>query len=145
MTWVHDGIYAGGGDHIPVAWGSFADQTGIQAVVHLRRGAPAEFGGPPPAAFLWLNLDGEEEAGVEERWLAGNFVAEQLAAGRKVLLHSSRARHRTRWVYVAYQVCVGRQLRAALRQAAQRPWLSPYYTDRAVWEDFSRAVASRRG
>lgn len=144
MTWVHEQIYAGGGDHIPGSWESFADQSGIKAVVHLRAGSPAAFRGRPPEAFLWLSLEEEDEAGVEDRWLAGRFVAERVGAGDKVLLHSSLGRHRTRWVYVAYQICTGRQVRAALREAAQRPWLGPYHTDRALWETFAQAVRTRR-
>jgi len=143
VTWVEDRIYAAGGEHIPQTWGAFADQTRITAVVHLKPGAPAAFRGPLPEAYLWLGMADETQAQDSDRWLAGRFVAESLQAGRKVLLHSSLGRHRTRWVYVAWAIVDGRSARAALRQAASRPWLSPYPTAPEVWEAFAREV--RRG
>jgi hypothetical protein len=144
VTWVHEEIFAGGGKHIPAAWEAFADQTGITAVMHLRPGTPDIFRGPLPAAFLWLDLADEDQAGVEERWLAGRFVADCLVEGRRVLLHSSLGRHRTRWAYVAYRIVSGRSARAALREAAERPWLGPYHTQSAAWERFAEAVRAQR-
>lgn len=144
MTWVEERIYAGGGEHIPATWASFADQTGITAVLHLRPGEPEVFRGGAPSAFLWLNIEDESQAGLEERWMAGQFIAWCLEQGQKVLLHSSLGRHRTRWAFVAYRLCSGRPLRAALREAAERPWLNPYPTDRSTWEAFAQAVRARR-
>jgi hypothetical protein len=144
VTWVHEGIYAGGGEHIPATWEAFADQTGITAVLHLRPGAPGVFCGRSPRSFLWLGLEDEDQAGLDERWLAGRFLADCLAEGQRVLLHSSLGRHRTRWAYVAYRIVAGRSARAALREAAERPWLGPYHTQPAAWEAFAEAVRPRR-
>ena len=143
MTWVDDRIYAAGGDYIPETWQEFAEQTGITAIVHLRPDAPAAFRGPVPEAYLWLGIAEESEAALADRWLAGRFVAECLRARRKVLLHSSLGRHRTRWVYVSWAIVEGRSAQAALRQAGAKPWLSPYHTSLEVWDDFAREV--RRG
>ena len=41
MTWVQDGIFAGGGEALPGGWADFAAQTGITAILHLRPDAPA--------------------------------------------------------------------------------------------------------
>jgi hypothetical protein len=144
VTWVHDRIYAGGGGQIPDGWDSFAEQTGVAAVLHLCPKKPARFRGRPPTAFLWLDIEGEREAGAAERWLAGRFVESCLDDGLKVLLHSSLGRHRTRWAYVAYRIVSGRSAHAALREAAERPWLSPYATDAASWEDFADQARARR-
>ena len=140
VTWVHADIYAGGGEHIPETWAQFADQTRISAILHLRPEKAARFDGPLPVEFLWLNIGDESEAGMEERWLAGRFLDECLRAGRKVLIHSSLGRHRTRWAYVAYGIYSGRTATSVLRQAAQPPWLSPYHTDTAGWQAFEHAV-----
>jgi hypothetical protein len=142
MTWVQDGIYAAGGDHVPSTWAEFSDQTGIRAVLHLCPGRPAVFRGPPPECFLWLAIENEEQAAAEERLLAGRFISECLAKGMGVLLHSSLGRHRTRWAYVAYEIYAGLRLRSALRRAATRPWLAPYHTDEAAWGAFADLVAS---
>lgn len=144
MTWVEDRIYAAGGDHIPGTWGEFARQTGITAVVHLRPGGPDVFRGPVPDAYLWLGIADEGEAAPADRWLAGRFVAECVHAGHKVLLHSSLGRHRTRWVYVSWAIVEGRSAQAALRQAAAKPWLSPYHTSCEAWDDFAREVRRDR-
>ncbi len=140
MTWVHKDIYAGGGDHIPETWAQFADQTRISAILHLRPGKAARFDGPLPAEFLWLNIDDETGAGMDDLWLAGRFLHDCLEAGQKVLIHSSLGRHRTRWAYVAYGIYSGRAANSVLRQAAQSPWLSPYHTDTARWQAFQQAV-----
>ena len=144
MTWVDDRIYAAGGDHIPGTWAEFSDQTGITAVVHLRPGGPAAFRGPTPNAFLWLGIGDESEVQLLDRWLAGLFVADCMRQGRKVLLHSSLGRHRTRWVYVAWAIVEGRSTQAVLRQAAAKPWLSPYHTSLEAWNDFAREVRRSR-
>jgi hypothetical protein len=144
MTWVADGIYAAGGDHVPVTWAEFSDQTGIRAVLHLCPGRPAAFCGPIPESFLWLPIEDEDQAGPEDRLLAGRFIASCRDSNLRVLLHSSRGRHRTRWAYVAYEICAGARLQAALRRAASRPWLAPYHTDEAAWEAFSDLVALGR-
>jgi hypothetical protein len=140
VTWVHDQIYAAGGDHIPATWAEFADQTGVTAVLHLAPGRAARFAGPPPEVFLWLDVEDETQVGLDERHLAGCFTLDCLTAGRRVLLHSSSGRHRTRWAYVAYCIYAGRSVRAALRQAAERPWLSPYHTDAETWQAFADVV-----
>jgi hypothetical protein len=142
MTWVQEGIYAAGGDHVPSTWAEFSDQTGVRAVFHLCPGRPAIFRGPPPECFLWLAIEDEEQAAAAERLLAGRFIAECRAQGLRVLLHSSLGRHRTRWAYVSYEIIAGSRLRSALRRAAARPWLAPYHTDEAAWQAFAELVAS---
>ncbi len=144
VTWVDGDIYAGGGDHIPETWAEFADQTRITAVLHLRPGRAAHFDGPIPHEFLWLNIGDESEAGLPERWLAGRYLDECLQAGRRVLIHSSLGRHRTRWAYVAYGIYAGRASKSVLRAAAQSPWLSPYHTDTEAWKAFEEAVRGWR-
>lgn len=143
MTWVHHSIFAAGGERLPEDWQAFAAQTGARAVLHQRPGAPARFEGLPPEAFLWLNLEDERQAGLEERRLAAGFIADSLARGRRVLLHGSLGRHRIRWAFVAYRIYSGRGTRAALREAAARPWLSPYPTDTAAWEAFEAALRAQ--
>jgi hypothetical protein len=59
-------------------------------------------------------------------------------------LHASPGRHRTRWAYVSYRVWSGVAPGAALRQAAQAPWLAPYATDKAAWERMAEAVRNLR-
>jgi hypothetical protein len=144
VTWVQDGIFAAGGEVLPGGWEDFAAQSGITAVLHLRPASPTPFLGRPPAAYLWLAVDDEGEAGVDERWLAGTFIEACLAEGRRVLLHATRGRHRTRWAYVAYRICAGSTPRRALRRAAQPPWMAPYSTDRDQWEAFAADVVRVR-
>jgi len=143
MTWVQDGIFAAGGESLAQGWEDFAAQTGITAVLHLRPVAPTPFLGRAPAAYLWLGVDDEDEAGVEVRWLAGSFIDACLAEGRRVLLHASRGRHRTRWAYVAYRICAGSTPVAALQRAARPPWMAPYHTDRERWTVFAQDVRAR--
>jgi hypothetical protein len=145
MTWVENGIYAAGGDHIPQTWGAFADQTGITAVLHLSGSGPTTFAGRPAARFLWLGLEQEAETDEQARRLAGEFVADCRAQGRRVLLHCTNSRHRTRWVYVAYRLCLGHGLKGVLRDAAQKPWLAPYLTDREAWVAFRSYMKQFRG
>jgi hypothetical protein len=137
MTWVQDGIFAAGGEALPAAWADFAQQTGITAVLHLRPAAPATFVGRIPQSFLWLNIENEEQATTADRALAGAFVEASLGRGERVLLHASLGRHRTRWVFVAYRIWSGASPDAAMRQAAQPPWLGPYRTDRDRWTEFA--------
>jgi len=144
LTWIHDRIYAAGGKHLPENWASFIDQTGITAVLHLHPTSPATFVGPTPVSFLWMNLEEEAEAGLEERWLAATFIGENLKNGQSVLIHSSHRRHRVRWTYVAYMIWNGRTVRASLNEVEQKPWLAPYYTDVKGWEDFEEFVAACR-
>jgi hypothetical protein len=141
MTWVHEGIYAAGGEYLPSTWAEFSDQTGIRAVLHLCPGRPATFRGRAPEGFLWLPVEDEKQASLDDRLLAGRFVASCRERGLRVLLHSSLGRHRTRWAYVAYEICAGSRLKTVLRRAASRPWLAPYHTDEATWEAFTRLVA----
>ena len=143
MSWVGERIYAGGGDHIPDDWRRFAESTGITAILHLSPVASELFQGPLPASFLWINLADEKQAGVEERWLAGSFISHCLAQGQRVLLHSVLGRHRTRWAFVAYLMRSGAPMADALRSAAQRPWLAPYYTDHAAWTAFAEHVRAQ--
>lgn len=140
MTWVEERIYAAGGEHIPRTWGDFAGQTGITAVVHLQPDRPAAFLGPVPEAYLWLGLEDESQASMADRWLAARFVGDNLRAGRKLLLHSSLGRHRTRWVFVAWAILDGRSALAAVRRAGDRPWMSPYHTHPETWDAFAREV-----
>lgn len=142
MTWVQDGIYAAGGDSLPAHWADFTTQTGISAILHLRPGAPVRFEGPPPVFFLWLDIDDETNAGYAERLLAASFVQDCLSEGRRVLLHASAGRHRTRWCYVAYRILAGSAPEAAMRRAARPPWLAPYRTDEVAWGAFARQIRS---
>jgi len=144
MTWVQDGIFAAGGEALVQGWEDFAAQTGVTAVLHLRPSAPMPFLGRPPTAYLWLGLDDENEAGAEERWLVGSFIVACLAQGRRILLHASRGRHRTRWAYVAYRICAGSTPEAALHRAGEPPWMAPYHSDRHRWAEFAREVQQRR-
>ena len=140
MTWVHERIYAAGGGFVPESWGSFCDQTGIQAVLHLRPDAPVVFRGPCPRRFLWLDVEDERQADGVIRLLAAQFIADSLEGGQRVLLHSSLGRHRTRWAFVAYRIWSGRSVRAALREAEQKPWLAPYKTEVEAWRTFSKQI-----
>jgi hypothetical protein len=136
MTWVHDSIYAAGGDYVTEQWRQFHDATGIEAVLHLAPRRPIPFYGPPPKRFLWLDYDEEHQAGLNERWLAGRFILEALRDNQLVLIHHPEGMHRTRWAYVAYSLMAGKTLIAALHQAQQRPWLAPYHTEKADWDAF---------
>jgi hypothetical protein len=142
LTWVHDNIYAAGGMHIPSNWDAFADQTGVTGILHLAPDHPTRFIGASPELFLWLNIADENQAASNERLLAGRFLFECVAEGRRVLLHSSLGRHRTRWAFVAYLLIAGSTVRAALRQAADLPWLSPYHTDKEAWEAFAETLGA---
>jgi hypothetical protein len=144
MTWVQDGIFAGGGEALPEGWADFAAQTGVTAILHLRPNTPAVFRGPSPASFLWLNVAAEDEAGLPDRLLAGAFVEACLDGGQRVVLHASLGRHRTRWAFVAYRIWSGATPATALRQAAQSPWMAPYATDEASWERMAMAVRGLR-
>jgi hypothetical protein len=144
VTWVHERIYAAGGDFIPENWGSFSDQTGVDAIVHLSPKLPQKFQGPPANVFLWMDLIDERQAGMEERTLVAGFIQKSLQDGRRVLLHSSLGRHRVRWIYVAYLIQSGQTTRAALRQGAERPWLAPYKTDKELWARFESLIRSSR-
>ena len=140
MTWVHDSIYAAGGAHIPSNWDAFADQTGVTGILHLAPKGPIKFLGSSPEAFLWLDVVDESQAASSERLIAGRFLFECVAEGRRVLLQSSLGRHRTRWAFVAFLMINGSSVRVALRQAAERPWLSPYHTDTAAWKAFAETL-----
>jgi hypothetical protein len=137
MTWIHDQIYAAGGNHIPSTWDSFADQTGISAVLHINPDSPERFTGCLPVQFLWVNVAEESQAELNERILAADYLQTCISAGLCVLLHSSLGLHRTRWAYVAYSIAAGRSVKTVLRTAAEPPWLAPYNTDREAWEEFA--------
>lgn len=145
MTWIHDQIYAAGGEHLPNHWSSFVEQTGVDSILHLQAGTPAKFLGPIPASFLWMNLELEAEVGLEERWLAAVFINLHVENGRIILIHSSHPLHRVRWTYVAYQIFKGRSVQASLKEVEQKPWLAPYHTDRENWDRFKQLVDFRRG
>lgn len=140
MTWVHDHIFAAGGDHIPATWEEFAYQTGVSAVLHLNTSKPSKFLGPPPEVFLWLDVADESQAGLDDRHLAARFLGDCLNAGHRVLLHSSFGRHRTRWAFVSYSIAEGRSVHTALRIAAERPWLAPYHTEVESWHVFASTL-----
>lgn len=137
LAWVHDRIFAAGGSHIPATWDSFREQLGISAICNLDEAQPAHFAGEPPASFLWLDISQESAADLSAMHLVGDFIQECVTAGQRVLLHSSQGRHRTRWAFVAFQICIGSSVRSALRLAAEPPWLAPYSTDRARWHQFA--------
>ncbi len=136
LTWVHEGVFAAGGAHIPSTWAGFTDQTRISSIVHLNAGEPMEFAGPCPEAFLWLGVEREGEADLEDRWLVGRFIRRQIEAGRSVLLHGGAGRHRTRWAFTAFLLVQGSSLGAALRRVEKPPWLAPYHTDLEAWQAF---------
>jgi hypothetical protein len=136
VAWVHEKIFAGGGAHIPSTWDEFSSQMGIRAVVHLARPGPILFQGGTTAGFLWLDIEHESDADLPTRHLCGRFIQEAISKGQNVLLHSAHGRHRTRWLYVAYLICSGKQVRAALTLAEEKPWQAPYHTDRAAWTEF---------
>ena len=140
MTWVEERIFAAGGGHIPADWAGFADSTGVSAILHLSAEGPQAFLGPPPRRFLWLLVEDEKEAELDDRWLVAEFIQTSLEAGERVLLHSAKGRHRTRWAYVAYGLYAGRKLSRVLREAAEKPWLAPYHTDRGMWTAFQERV-----
>ena len=142
MTWVEDGIFAAGGDHIPQTWQEFSTQTGIRAVVHLAHTGPARFEGCLER-FLWLKSEREAEADVATRELAAEFVRSCRESGLAILLHCSSGRHRTRWIYVAYRLRMGASLRSVLRAAAEKPWMGPYHTDNGLWEAFCAQLQTR--
>lgn len=144
MTWVHDRIFAAGGEHIPATWGEFACQTGVSAVLHLNSSRPSKFLGPPPEVFLWLDVADESQTGFDDRRLAARFLRDCVNAGHRVLLHSSFGRHRTRWAFVSYWIAEGRSVLAALRMAAERPWLAPYHTEIESWHAFAAAILADR-
>jgi hypothetical protein len=134
LAWVHDQIFAAGGSHIPATWQSFRRQQGISAVLSLSEEQPVPFLGPPAERYLWMAIADEAQADMASRRLAGEFLKDCVAAGHRVLLHSSRSRHRTRWAYVAFLLCSGKSVAAAVRAGAERPWLAPYETDRERWQ-----------
>lgn len=136
MTWVHERIFAAGGSHIPRTWPSFADQTGIDAVLHLNPDQPDAFAGGPPAGFLWLDVVDEDGADAPTRLLAGRFANWQVDRGGSLLIHSSLGLHRTRWVFMSFLLCRGRSLKSAMRQVQEPPWLAPYHTDDDAWRSF---------
>jgi hypothetical protein len=144
LTWIHDRIYAAGGEYLPNNWASFVDQTGIVAVLHQKPISPANFIGPTPASFLWMNLEEEVEVGHDERQLAAIFIDENLRFGKSVLIHSSLRLHRIRWTYMAYLIWSGKSVRASLKVVEQKPWLTPYHTDMQGWEDFKEFIAAGR-
>ncbi len=142
MTWVEEGIFAAGGDHIPSTWETFAHQTGISAVLHLAQDKPAVFQGRLER-FLWLDVEQEADADLQVRELAAEFIHASREAGLNVLLHCSSGRHRTRWTYVAYRLLLGDRLKGVLRAAAEKPWMGPYHTDRTLWDAYRTHMQSR--
>ena len=86
--------------------------------------------------MLWLNLEDERDVDLGMQALCGGFVHAAIESGENVLLHSAHGRHRTRWIYVAYLIWAGKQVRAALRMAEEKPWQAPYHTDAEKWSSF---------
>jgi hypothetical protein len=39
---------------------------------------------------------------------------------------------------------MGRRLSRVLREAAEKPWLAPYHTDRDMWEAFQEYLKTAR-
>jgi hypothetical protein len=144
LAWVHEHIFASGGEQIPSTWVQFSTQLGIGAVIHLSHPEPMAFYGPVPERFLWLNIEEEQQAGHTARELCGRFVQESISLGQNVLMHSSHGRHRTRWIFVAYLICTGKQVRAALTRAEEKPWQGPYHTDRAGWSEFKEFLSGQQ-
>lgn len=143
LTWVHEQIYAGGGDHIPLDWEAFRDQTGISAILHLNPVEPLNFYGLPPRAYLWMNIDQEKEIDQHHRWEAGLFVQSCVSANLRILIHSGRGLHRVRWIYVAYLIISGSTVKGAMSEAEEKPWLSPFLTDLGEWQVFHQWVKSK--
>ncbi len=143
LTWVHKRIYAAGGDHVLQNWALFQDQTGISAILHLDPEGPAKFHGPSPVAYMWMRVDREAEITIVDRWMAGSFISECVGAHKHVLIHSSKGRHRVRWVFVSYLIVSGQSVKAALREAEEKPWQSPYHTDLNEWHTFFQFVRSK--
>jgi hypothetical protein len=144
MSWVQSRIYAAGGDHIPSTWATFRDQTGIQAVLHLRPEAPTVFRGGPPRAFLWLDIEAETDADLEARWLAARYLSSCLAQGYRAMIHSSLTLHRTRWALASYLLYEGWTIASTMREVEKPPWLSPYHTEAPMWAAFEKMVESRK-
>ncbi len=143
LTWVHDQIYAAGGDHIPKDWAAFRDQTGISAILHLSPNVPATFQGPTPIAYLWMKVEREQQANLADRWAAGSFLQTCVAANRKVLIHSNSGRHRVRWIFVSYLIISGRTVKGSISEVEEKPWLSPYHTELEEWHTFFEYVKAR--
>lgn len=143
MSWVQARIYAAGGAHIPDTWAVFRDQTDIQAVLHLRPDRPTVFRGGPPMVFLWLDVEAEQEADLEARWLVARYLSYCLAKGYRAMIHSSLTLHRTRWALAAYLLYEGWTLAATMRELEKPPWLAPYHTDEETWSAFQRLVERR--
>ncbi|MEX0787490.1 MAG: hypothetical protein WD906_01975 [Anaerolineales bacterium] len=143
LAWVDARIFAAGGEHIPEHWDEFAGQTGIEAVLHLHPGRPSAFVGGPPTSFLWLDISSEADADMGACWAAGQFVLTSLERGQRVLLHSTQGRHRVRWAFVAFLICSGKTAPAALRTAGALPWLGPYRTRTAAWDQFADFVRTQ--
>jgi hypothetical protein len=144
MSWVQSRIYAAGGDHIPGTWAAFRDQTDIEAVLHLRPGRPTVFRGRPPRVFLWLDIETEDDADLEARWLAGSYLSYCLAQGYRAMIHSSLTLHRTRWALTAYLLYEGWTLSATMREVEKPPWLAPYHTQAGTWAAFQGLVKARK-
>lgn len=143
MTWVQEQIYAAGGEHIPEDWAAFHHQTGISAILHLNPGHPVDFRGPPPLAFLWMDVDREGEVDQGKRWDAGMFLHTCTTSNMLVLVHSTQGWHRIRWAVVAYLIISGKTVKGAISQVEKKPWLSPYHTRLDEWHEFHRFVKVR--
>jgi hypothetical protein len=143
LTWVHNNIYAAGGEHIPRDWAAFRDQTGISAILHLSPDQPVVFEGLSPIAYLWMSIDRELNADLLDRWTAGSFLQTCIAADQRVVIHSIMGRHRVRWVYVSYLIMSGKSVKGAISEVEEKPWLTPYHTELEIWQKFSTYVKAR--
>lgn len=143
MTWVHDSIYAAGGDYLPSAWAEFQRQTGVRTVIHLREEHPDRFSPPFPSVFLWLAVVDEASLTHDDLLLAARVMDESVRGGGRVLLHCHRGMQRTRPLYAAYRVYNGKSVRAAIREVEERPWVKPYRGGQERMERFAAWLAAR--
>lgn len=140
MSWVAEGVFAGGGDVIPDTWAEFQGRTGIAVVVSLRAARPDDFSPPPPLAHLWLPGEDAEQLSLDQWLLAAQVVDTAVRAGRRALLHCRLGLHRLRPLFAAYLIYTGQTARAALREVEKKPWLKPYAGDPVRLDEFARRV-----
>lgn len=136
MTWATDTLFVAGGDFVTEHWREFQSQADINAVIVLATTPPSFMLDPLPAALLWLPVDDESHYTLEQLKLGTQFIADMLAAKRKVLLHSPIALHHTRPLVAAHLLAQGKSLARVLREMEQRPWLPPYQGDVTLLEQF---------
>ena len=141
MTWATDEIFAAGGDLVVEGWPAFQAQTGVSAVVAVAAAPPALLVDPTPWAWLWLPIADELAYTLDYLELGTGFIAQALAAGRKVLILAPQGRHRARPLVAAHLLTTGKSLPRVLRELEQRPWQPPYRGDPEVLRRFADARA----